>query len=400
MTAKYNDDNLIKIKTLPKRHTTKYRGVYFKEIQKTTIDAKGKVKTSIVDKVYLIQYKDIDDKWKIKTIGKKSTGTREAYCNAQLTIIKNAVMYGEQPPIIQKKIKKEVLTLDDVFQIYKKHKEDESRHSKAIEGMYKTHILGKFGNVDIHSITTDKIVTFRKSLKDKGLADATIKGNITFIGTLFNVAIDEQLYDKVNPTKSKRLKFKTLDNKRERYLTLDEVNKLYSKIESRIDHEVLTLFVKLSLHTGGRLETILNIKRKDIDLTNKTVTLYDFKRKSTYMGFLSDELNNFLKEYTQGFKPNTFIIGGQDKKYASRTISRKMKGMLDELFNEGLDTRDTKHRAVIHTLRHTFASHLAINSIPIFTIKELMNHSNIEMTMRYAKLSPNNGKIAIEGLYK
>ncbi|WP_193356999.1 tyrosine-type recombinase/integrase [Aliarcobacter butzleri] len=45
------------------------------------------------------------------------------------------------------------------------------------------------------------------------------------------------------------------------------------------------------------------------------------------------------------------------------------------------------NRTVIYTLKHTFASHLAINRIPIFTIKELMNHSDIEQTMRYANYS-------------
>jgi integrase len=309
-------------------------------------------------------------------------------------------MYGEQPDIIKKKMKKEVLTLDGVFQVYKANKTEEGNHSKAIEGMYNTHILEKFGDVDIFSITTDKIVTFKKSLMDKGLANSTIKGNITFIGTLFNVAIDEKLYDKVSPTKSKRLKFKKLDNKRLRWLTVEEINKLYETINEHKDDEVLRLFTKLSLHTGGRLETILNIKRKDIDLTNKTVTLYDFKRKCTYTGFISDELNSYLMEHTKGFSPNTFVVGGKDTKYASRTMSRKMKGILDELFNEGLDSRDSKHRAVQHTLRHTFASHLAINSVPIFTIMGLMNHANIEMTMRYAKLAPDSGMGAVQGLYK
>ena len=51
-------------------------------------------------------------------------------------------------------------------------------------------------------------------------------------------------------------------------------------------------------------------------------------------------------------------------------------------------------------LRHTFASHLAINGTPIFTIKELMNHSDIEQTMRYAKLAPDSGKKNVINLYK
>jgi len=72
---------------------------------------------------------------------------------------------------------------------------------------------------------------------------------------------------------------------------------------------------------------------------------------------------------------------------------------LDELFNTDLNTRDAKNRVVIHTLRHTFASQLVIHGVPIYTVKSLMNHGDIEMTMRYAKLAPDSGSMAVNGLY-
>ena len=73
---------------------------------------------------------------------------------------------------------------------------------------------------------------------------------------------------------------------------------------------------------------------------------------------------------------------------------------MNELFNKDLEKDDRKNRVVLHTLRHTFASHLAINGTPILTIKSLMNHSSIEMTMRYAHLSPDSGLNEVRKLYK
>jgi len=380
------------IKTLPKRHTTKQKGVYYKEIQKTTIDGKGKVKTTITDKVYFIQYKDIDDKWKFKSLGKYSEGIRESYCKIQRDMILNKVRFGEQPPIIKKKIKKEVVTVHDVFELYKEHKATESKDIVKTEQKYKSNIFKVFGSMDINEVTTDKIVSFRKTLLDKGRANSTINSNISFIGTLFNFAIEEGIYSKVNPIKSKKLKALKLDNKREKYLTLDEIKQLYKAIEH---DEVLTLFVKLSLHTGGRLETIYHIKKKDINFQDGTITLYDFKREKTYTSFIPNELRDYLEQYTKAMTANSRVLNTS----SSRILQRGLKKHLDSLFNVGLATNDRKNRAVVHTLRHTFASHLAINSVPIFTIKELMNHADIDMTMRYAKLSPNNGKVAIQGLY-
>ncbi|MCG3674314.1 tyrosine-type recombinase/integrase [Aliarcobacter butzleri] len=57
-----------------------------------------------------------------------------------------------------------------------------------------------------------------------------------------------------------------------------------------------------------------------------------------------------------------------------------------------------KNKIVFHSLRHTFASHLAINGTPIFTIQKLMNHKDIRMTLRYAKLSPDSGREAVINL--
>ena len=71
---------------------------------------------------------------------------------------------------------------------------------------------------------------------------------------------------------------------------------------------------------------------------------------------------------------------------------------MNELFNDEISSDDRKNKVVIHTLRHTFASHLAINGTPIFTIQKLMNHKDIKMTLRYAKLSPDSGRDAVVGL--
>ena len=158
----------------------------------------------------------------------------------------------------------------------------------------------------------------------------------------------------------------------------------------------------MSLSTGGRLETILNIQKKDIDLINKTITLKNLKTDETYKGFIQTDLIEFLTTNLEKLKSNDYVISFDEtfKKSTDRQIQSRLKPILDKLFNTELEARDTKNRVVIHTLRHTFASHLAINGISIYQIKELMNHKDIEQTMRYAKLAPDSGKNEVEGLYK
>jgi integrase len=65
-------------------------------------------------------------------------------------------------------------------------------------------------------------------------------------------------------------------------------------------------------------------------------------------------------------------------------------------FNKNVD--DPRQKIVFHTCRHTFASWLAIQGTPLYTIAKLMGHKSISMTERYAHLSPDHKKDAVNGL--
>lgn len=376
-------------KTLPKRHKTNSTGIYYKEIEKTTIDDKGNLKTSKSDKVYSIQYKDIDGVWKFKTIGKYSDGVRENYCKSKRTEIINHTNLGEQPEILKKHKKKNIISFDSIAIKYFDSVEGINSDIETSKTRYRLHIEPFIANRHIEDITYKDIEIIQKA-KQKTHAPKTVNHITTLVGTIFNYAIEKEDFDFINP--NKKIKKLKVDNQRERYLTLEEVDILLEKVSST---ETLFLFVNLALSIGARLNTIMNIQKKNIDLENKTINLYDYKNKTSYKGFITDRLYVLLKEQLPKLKVNDIVIN----EYAADTIQHKLKEVFDELFNEGLAKNDSKNRVVTHTLRHTFASQLAIQGTPIFTIQKLMNHKDINMTLRYAKLAPDNGKIEVIGLY-
>lgn len=390
----------ITTKILSKRHTTKKEGVFYKEIQQTTIDSRGKIKTKIIDKIYIVRYRD-NGKERLITLGKYSAGIREAYCKTKRNEFINIAQNGELPPQIENRRKKDIITLDSLADVYFDSKkivsEDGeqklSKSGKKQEGRYNLHIKPRLGNQDIQSLTRKDFKALQIRLSTQEKAPKTINGILALARAIINYSIKEEDLSINNPASNiKPIKEESETGVRDRFLSVEEVKKLIKKVSSDKD---LYHFVKMALTTGGRLEGILNIRKYDIDTKHNTIRIKDFKNGSIYTGYFTDDA------YKDKVEKRVSKLKDEDKLIdtSSRTIQRKLKPILDEMFNEGKDTRDAQNRVVIHTLRHTFASHLAINGVPIFTIKELMNHGTIDMTMRYAKLSPDTGLNAVKGLY-
>jgi integrase len=64
--------------------------------------------------------------------------------------------------------------------------------------------------------------------------------------------------------------------------------------------------------------------------------------------------------------------------------------------NEGIT--DPRQKVTFHTLRHTFASWLAIQGESLITIKELLGHKSMAMTERYSHLTPDHKHLAVKNL--
>lgn len=364
------------------RVKTKFAGVYY--INTTT--------NNKPDKTYYIRYKDENSKDKEIKIGKFSEGIRENYCNVKRNEIITKIRLGEDLPKVASKNNKTSLVLNDIAEQYFKYREvhHNLKSKQNEEYRYKIHIEPKFGKMFLNTICVQDIEKLQRE-KIKTLAPKTVNHILTLFSTIFNHSINNEVYKGINPlSKVKRLK---VNNKRERFLDQKEIQKVLDNVR---ENELLYLFCLLSFSTGGRATTIINIQKKHINLDQRTVTLTDFKNNTTYTGFLTENIVAILKEKIKNFTVNDYILRINNKRVQLTQIQKRMKPILDELFNKGLEKNDSKNRVVIHTFRHSFASNLAIKGTPIYTIQKLLNHKDINMTLRYAKLSPDSGKDMVD----
>jgi len=365
-----------------KRIKTKLTGVYYRD---STTNNKP-------DKTYYITYKNEQNKTVEKKIGKYSEGIREAYCNAKRNEIITKIRLGEELPHIAKKRSRVSITVDQIAATYFDYRTIHRSPTSAQNELYRynAHIKEFFGNKDISRISLNDLEKLQKG-KSQTLAPKSVNHIFSLFSSIYNHAIDRGTFKSANPIlKVKKLK---VDNKRERYLNNEEIKTLIDEVRN---NKLLYIFCLLALSTGGRATTIINIQKKHINLTSRTIALTDFKNGTTYNGFITEEIANILKPTLDQLNVNDYLLQINYKQVAISQIQKRMKPILDDLFNQGLEKNDSKNRVVIHTLRHSFASNLAIQGTPIYTIQKLMNHKDINMTLRYAKLAPDSGKDMID----
>ncbi len=359
----------------------KYTGVYYYPLANK-------------DKVYSITYKNLDGKKVWVKIGLDSENIRENYCHKKRTEIVNKIRLGENPEIIKNsRTAKEVITFGMIANEYIDDRKDKITAGSFVDikSKYKNHIEPSLANKDIETITKkdiEVIVTNKKNI----LSDTTLNLITNLIGTIFNFAIDNGRFKKENPAKKAHLY--SIDNKRERFLSKEEIHNLLEKAKAK--DNLTYIFTILALTTGGRLNTICSIQKKDINLSKRAIILKDFKNNETYKGYIKNEYFALIKEHIKNLKPNDLILGSGD---IIKQVQRRLRPILNDLFNQNLDSHDRKNRVVIHSLRHTFASQLIANNVPIFVVKELMNHSDIKMTMRYVTVDEDFGQNFVDNIF-
>ena len=224
----------------------------------------------------------------------------------------------------------------------------------------------------------------------KGARAKTINFELSAIRTLLNIAI-EWGYLKVNPMRNvKRLKADQTGLPR--FLTERECKRLLRTTPREL-HPIFYTF----LNTGLRKSELENLKWSDVDLRRKRIAIRrkeDWRPKS---GEREVPLNGGMVELLGKLKQaNT---SGLKSDYAfPHSDGSRLHVKLREKLIQIAQRANIKDLTKLHTLRHTFASQLIMKGVDIATVKDLLGHSDIQMTMIYAHLSPEHLSDAVDRL--
>jgi integrase/recombinase XerD len=160
-----------------------------------------------------------------------------------------------------------------------------------------------------------------------------------------------------------------------------QVQEVYDVINAITNLKQKTL-ITLLYSTGMRLSEIANLKIEDIDSKLMRIKVVNGKGKKDRFVLLSQLVLDALRVYYLQYKPITYLFNGRTlgKRYAPRTIQHILQHALAKL---SLQNKNY----TVHTIRHSFATHLVDNGADLQLIQELMGHSHLSQTTTYLHLS-------------
>lgn len=386
---------------MSKWESTKYPGVRFRK----HVTRKHGVK---FDQYFTVRYQK-DGIRHEEALGWVSDGWSVEKANAELAKLKEAARVGDGPQrlfekrVVEKQRRDELerteesnrkasITFKDYFinsyfpdaQVNKK-----KRSTQTEKALFELWINPSIGSLSFAKIDAFHIRAIKKKMLDAGRSLRTIKYAYSVISQVWNHACSDKLIHKKCPIKDKTVTLGKINNNRVRFLSYGEAEELLAallKISPQI-HDIALM----SLQTGMRAGEIFKLTWDCIDFSQRTIFIKDAKANNSRYVFMTQD----IKEMLVSRHPKRIGLVFKNRKgkiilEGSKTFDR----VVDKLgFNLGI--KDRRNKVVFHTLRHTFASWLAMSGIDIYTIKNLMGHSTIKMTERYAHFQESSLKKAI-----
>lgn len=265
---------------------------------------------------------------------------------------------------------------------------DEHASKKASYRTFMGHVqnmMAFFGNCSLVQITPRLINEYKNKRCSDGVKSATINRELATLKKAFNLALKEWEWIESNPVS--KVSMEPEDNKRDRWLTLDEEERLLNACP-----HWLREIVVFALKTGMRLSEILELSWEAVDFFRKTVTVFKSKNKErrtiplngTAIELLKSKAKvRLIKTNLVFYSPRAYkLLGRRNVSWVFHTVARRA-GISDFRF---------------HDLRHTFATRLIQAGRDLYEVQKLLGHKSPSMTQRYAHHWPESLRHAVEVL--
>jgi len=230
--------------------------------------------------------------------------------------------------------------------------------------------LNYFSEIRPEQLTDAHVAEFQTYLvKTRRIATSTQNQYINAIKFYFEKVLgrDKGYYHIERPIKEFKLP---------KVLTEKEVVDLLNSVHN-LKHKAMLLIVYSS---GLRAGELINLRINDIDAEQMRVFVRGGKGKKDRVTILSQKALDVLRQYFKKYRPKEFLFEGQTQGQYSLSSLRKV-------FRAALNDAGIKKRVTLHSLRHSFATHLLESGVDLRYIQELLGHSSSKTTEIYTHIT-------------
>jgi integrase/recombinase XerD len=236
--------------------------------------------------------------------------------------------------------------------------------------------IKRSGKRHLEEITREDLGAWIEHGQDKGLKASTVKMRLRTLNAFLRYMIEK---DVIQPeVLSRRMIIKVPDTL-PRAMDPEEIKHLISVIDTIRDRAMIVIL----LRTGMRIGELLNTLVEDVNLTERKIAIYEAEK--TRIGrvvYLSDDAIGALKAWLKKRdRHKVHLFYGQGRHRLTYPAARMM--FVKYLDKAGLSRKGYS----LHCLRHTCATELLNAGMRLECLQQLLGHSSIEMTRRYARLT-------------
>lgn len=245
-------------------------------------------------------------------------------------------------------------------------------YSPQTKKHYLSHIrlLENYLNKPLDQVSPEEVKQYLHYRIKSGISYSSIDISCNAFKVLFNSVLLHNWSDDVivRPKKQKKLPYT---------LSREEILSILDQVPN-IKHKTILL---TAYSAGLRLSEVLNLTVSDIDSKNMLIKVRCGKGGKDRFTILGTENLNMLREYWKLYKPKDLLFPGKldGKPIAARNIQN--------VFSVAKEKAGISKPVSIHSLRHSFATHLLENNTDLRTIQVLLGHSKISTTCIYLHLS-------------
>lgn len=231
------------------------------------------------------------------------------------------------------------------------------------------------------TLTEKQIVSYLASMTERGLSASNLNLVVNSLLFYFRTVLKRDSFELRIPRPRKEHHLPSV-------LTQAECMQIFSFVENP-KHRLILL---IGYGAGLRRSEIVNLKWEDILFEEHRIHVKQSKGKKDRIVMLPYSLVAYLQQYRSLFPDETWVFPGQYKGEAlsGRTVQVVMK---QAVVKAGLEKK-----ATVHTLRHSFATHLLESGTDLRYIQQLLGHASVKTTMVYTHITPKAEKNIISPL--